>query len=315
MNINSRITMAIRNFFKKYGRIIIVVAIIWLIIFIINQYLKRIPKEISMINTYAPDTAIIDDGGNVPKKYVDTINQTVEKYFNYCNNKNYEQAYNMLTSQCKEYLYGNDLSIFKEYVDSIFTQTKIYNLQNYSNVDNVYVYDLIILDDIEATGTTEGYEPYKEKITLRKENNEFKISNQGYIESKTYNKYAEDENLKVTVKSKDVSYTREGYNVTLTNKTDKYIVIVDNTLSKEITLNLGDQKRGAVNFSNASLVLRPGETRKEVFIFDKFYDDQKDPTTICLEDVRILDEYKETNLDTAGTANRMYSYDISLTQK
>lgn len=312
MNLNGRITIAIRNFFKKYGRIILIVFVIWLIIFLINQYLKKFPKEASLINTYAPDSPIIDDGGSVPKKYVETINQTVETYFNYCNTKNYEQAYNMLTDQCKEYLYGNDISLFQEYVDSIFTQSKIYNLQNYSNIEDTYVYDLVILDDIESTGTTEGYEPYKEKIALRKEDNDFKISNQGFIESITYNKVAEDENLKVTVKSKDVSYTREGYNVTITNKTDKYIVLVDNTLNKEITLNLGDQKRGAVNYSNASLVLDPGETTKEVFIFDKFYDNQKDPIEISLEDVRILDEYTETNEDTAGTASRMYSYNIAL---
>ena len=312
MNLNGKITMAIRNFFKKYGRIILIVFVVWLIIFVINQYLKKHPKEISMINTYTPDYPIIDNGGGVPKKYVGTINQTVETYFNYCNSKNYEQAYNMLTDQCKEYLYGNDLSLFQEYVDSIFTQKKIYNLQNYSNIDDVYIYDLVILDNIEATGTTEGYEPYKEKIALIKENDEFKISNQGFIKSKTYNKVAEDENLKVTVISKDISYTREGYNVIITNKTDKYIVVVDNTIRKEITLNLGDQKRGTINYSNASLVLNPGETTNEVFIFDKFYDDQKDPTQICLENVRILEEYTENNQDTAGTANRMYSYNIAL---
>ena len=312
MNLNGKITIAIRRFFKKYGRIILIALVIWLIIFLINQYLKRLPKKNSMINTYNPDSPIIDDGGSVPTRYRENINQTVEEYFNYCNSKNYEQAYNILTDQCKEYLYDNELSLFQEYVDSIFTQNKIYNLQNYSNIDGIYVYDLIILDDIESTGTTEGYEPYKEKIALRKEGNEFKISNQGYIESKTYNKFAEDENLKVTIKSKDVSYRREGYNVTITNKTDKYLVLVDNTLNNEITLNLGDQKRGTVNYSNASLVLNPGETRNEVFIFDKFYDDQKDPTEICIEDVRILDEYEETNEDTAGIASRMYSYTIKL---
>ena len=312
MNLNGKITMAIRKFFKKYGRIILIAFVVWLIIFLINQYLKRRPQGNLMINTYTPDIPVIDYGGSVPRRYVEEINQTVEEYFNYCNSKNYEQAYNMLTDQCKEYLYGNDLALFQQYVDSIFTQKKIYNLQNYSNVDGTYIYDLVILDDIESTGTTEGYEPYKEKIALRIVDDDFKISNQGFIESRAYNRFAEDENLKVTVKSKDVSYTREGYNVTITNKTDKYIVLVDNTINKEITLNLGDQKRKTVNYSNAILMLNPGETRNEVFVFDKFYDDQKEPTEICLENVRILEEYTESMDDTAGMANRMYSYNISL---
>ena len=111
----------------------------------------------------------------------------------------------MLTEECKEYLYGG-LDLFKEYVDSIFTTTKIYNLQNYSNVDGIYIYDIVITDDIESTGTTGGYEPYKEKIAVRKENNIFKISNQGFIRTQEYNKVAEDDYLRVTVNSKDMSY-------------------------------------------------------------------------------------------------------------
>ena len=84
------------------------------------------------------------------------------------------------------------------------------------------------------------------------------------------------------------------------------------TLKNEITLNLGDQKRGASNFSNASLVLNPGQTRKEVFIFDKFYDDGKDPTEISLENVRIMETYSTTMENTYEDADRMYSFNIPL---
>ncbi len=312
MNFNARVTLAIKNFFKKYGRIILIVFIIWLIVFLINQFLKNRPKVQSMINTYTPDEPIIDDGGGVPELYKPNINSTVENYFNFCNNKNYEEAYNMLTDECKKYLYGNDITIFKEYVDTIYNGKKIYNLQNYSNVGETYIYDMVVLDDIEATGTTGGYEPYKEKIALHKEDKGFKISNQGYIESVDYNIVTEDENIKVSVNSKDVSYKKEGYNVTLTNKTDKYIVIVDNSINNEITLNLGDQKRKVTNYSNATLVLNPGETREEVFIFDKFYDDQKTPREISLENVRVLENYIIDMENTSASADKMYSYNIEL---
>ncbi len=312
MNFNSKVTIALRKFFKKYGRIILVVFVIWLIIFLINQYLKKMPKQSSMLNTYTPDSPIIEKGGSVPKRYIENINLTVEKYFNYCNDKNYEQAFNLLTDDCKSYVYDNDISIFQQYVDNIFNTKKIYNLQNYSNVDGTYIYDMMILDDIEATGTTGGYEPYKEKIALKRIDDGFKISNQGYIENKDCNVVSEDENIKITIKSKDISYRKEGYNVTLTNKTDRYIVILDNTIREEITLNLGDQKRKVTNYSNASLILNPGETKNEVFIFDKFYDDQKNPQEISLENVRILENYGIDVENTVDNANRMYSFNISL---
>lgn len=314
MNLNARITLAIRNFFRKYGRLIVIAFVIWLIIFIINQYLKNRPEETKIESAYKPDSPVIDDGGSVPKKYQDQVNSTIDTYFNYCNNKEYEKAYDMLTEDCKEYLYG-DLSLFTQYVDNIFTSKKIYNLQNYSNVDGVYIYDINILDDIESTGTTGGYDPYKEKIAIRLENNEFKISNQGFIETEEYNIVTEDDYIRVTVISKDVSYRREGYNVVIQNKTDKYIDIIDNSLSGEVTLNLGDQKRKVTNYSNAMLVLNPNSTTDAVFIFDKFYDDQKTPTQLSLENVRILDSYSIGMENTSEQAGRLYSYNIDLSKK
>ena len=59
MNNRAKIRIAIRNFFKSQGRIIFVIFIIWLIVFLINQYLKSIPKEIQMSNTYTPDSPIV----------------------------------------------------------------------------------------------------------------------------------------------------------------------------------------------------------------------------------------------------------------
>lgn len=313
MDLNARITLAIKNFFKKYGKIILIGFAIWLIIFIINQNLKKLPNEIQINTSYEPYTPVIDSGGNVPEKYQEKINTTIDNYFNYCNNKKYENAYNMLTEDCRNYLYG-DLSLFKEYVDNIFNTNKTYNIQNYSNVDGVYIYDINIIDDIESTGTTGKYEPYKEKIALRIENKEFKISNQGFIESKDYNIISEDDYIRVTVKSKDVSYRKEGYNLTIQNKTDKYIDIIDNSINAEVTLNLGDQKRTVTNYSNAMLVLNPNATTDVVFIFDKFYDDKKNPKQISLETIRILDNYTIGLENTSEQAERMYSYNINLTK-
>lgn len=312
MNLNSRISIGLRKFFKKYGKIIVIIFVIWLIIFAFNQFLKNRPKEISLINTYAPDKAVIDDGGDVPKRKREDVKNTINTFLDYCNDKQYGNAYDMLTEDAKLYLYDNDLLLFKEYVDKVFNTKKIYNYQNFSNFNDTYIYDLTVLDDIEATGTSTGYDPYVEKIAVRKVDDKYLISNQGFIETKDYNITAENDNIRVDVLSKDMSYAKEGYNVVLTNKTDKYIVILDNSLLNEITLNLGDQKRKITNYSNASIILNPGQTRTDVFIFDKFYDDNKDPSEISLENVRILDNYDFTMEETEDYAERMYSFNISL---
>ena len=75
----------------------------------------------------------------------------------------------MLSNEFKS-KYCNTLDGFKSYVDELFDEKKIYNIQNYSNVDNVYVYRIRLLEDILATGTTDGYEYKEEKIAIQKEN-------------------------------------------------------------------------------------------------------------------------------------------------
>lgn len=310
MNINSRITIAVNRLLKKHGLKIFIVFIIWLVLFMINQYLKSQPKEITSTNTYRPDKAIMDDNGNVPAKFRDDIKNTIDSYFQSCKTQDYENAFNLLTSDCKQFLYNNNIEIFQDYIKSIVDSKKTYYIQNYSNTDDVYIYDLHIIDDIEITGGTGGYDEHKEKIALKKENGEFKISNQGYIGKYALDISEEDENMKVKVFSKDISYQKEAYNISITNKTDKYILISDGTYTDSVTLNLGDQKRNATNTASTTFLVTPNTTRTFSFVFDKFADDNKKPTEINLNNVRIYELYT-TNL-TAQQAGKLYSFNIPL---
>lgn len=310
MNFNSRITIAISRFFRKHGTLILVIFVVWLALFLINQHLKRQPREIASTNTYTPDRAIMDENGNVPTKYRDEIKSVIQRYFDYCKSHDYTSAYNLLTTDCKEFLYNNNIAIFQDYISSIVDETKTYYIQNYSNADDVYIYDLHILDDIEITGGTGGYSEHKEKIAIKKENSEFKISNQGYIGKKSVEVSEEDENMKIRVVSKDISYQKEAYNLSITNKTDKFILISDGTYTDSVTLNLGDQKRNATNTASTTFLITPNTTKNLSFVFDKFADDEKKPTELNLNDVRIYDTYN-TSLS-AQDASKLYSINISL---
>lgn len=311
MNINSKITLKISRFIKKYGMIVIVVIFVWLLIFTLNQYLKRRnTTENKIEKTYNPDTPVMTmDSDSIPNKYKSTMRDTIDKYFNYCKSGDYENAFNMLTDECKDYLYENNVENFKKYYARFFdNDSKTYYIQNYSNFDGYYIYDLYILDDIEVTGATNGNGEKKEKITLTKVNNEFKISNNGYIGNKKIGVCAEDENMKVEVTSKDISYEREGYNITVTNKTDKYLLISDGSFKNEVTLNLGDQLRTATNTQATSFLVGPNSSQEFTFIFTKFADDGSIITELNLNDVRFYEKYN-TSL-TPEQANNLYSFNI-----
>lgn len=314
MEPGTRFLLALRNFWKKHWKAIIIVIVVWITLIIINAYLRNRPEETTTTNTYFPDLPVIDYGGTVPKSKQDEVNNTIDSFFNYCNKKEYQNAYNLLTEDCKQYIYRNSIEEFMQYVDSIYTSTKIYNLQNYSNVDDVYIYDINILDDIMSTGTTGGYQEYKEKIALIEINGEMKISNQGYIGKVTFNNITgEDGNIKIRVLNKNMSYAREEYEVEITNKTDGYVLIGNGNIANEVTLNLGDQSRPALGIINNNMLLAPGETTTYYLLFDKYYDDGKTPTEINFNLIRLYGNNQETAIEGLSTnANTTYSMNIHL---
>ena len=116
--------------------------------------------------------------------------------------------------------------------------------------------------------------------------------------------------MSVKVISKDISYQKEAYNLEVTNKTDKYILISDGTYRDAVTLNLGDQKRDATNTQNATFLISPNSTKSMTFIFEKFADDGKEPTEISFNDVRIYDQYN-TSLKPQNAEN-LFSFNIKL---
>ena len=311
MNFNAKVILSIRKFFRKHGKLLLIVFIVWLVIFLANTFLKLHPKKVNLSISYDPDTPIMDDNDTIPKKKISSVNNTIDKYFNYCNSKNYNEAFNMLTEECKYYLYDNNIATFQEYVDNIFTSNKIYNLQNYSNVNNIYIYNIKILDDITATGTSEDYEVYQDKLVIHDENNEYKISNQGYIGKKLINRETEEDNMKVKVIKKEISYYKEEYTLEIRNKTDSYIMLSDDLGGNQITLNLGTQKRAALNTSNANIIIVPGETKQFILLFDKYYDDGVEPKEINFNNVRLLNNISNESTN-ESEINKSYSMNIVL---
>lgn len=314
MNANAKFILWLRGFFKKYGKIILIVFLVWLVMFAVNIYLKKKPKKLEAKTSYNPDAPIINEEITVPKKTVEKVNNTVQEYFNYCNAKQYELAFNMLTEECKQYIYSNNVNNFKEYIDGIFKSKKIYNIQNYSNVGNKYIYDIKILDDIAATGTTNNYEVYKDKLVLHDTNDGLKISNQSYVGKQEIGKETEDDNMKVKVLKKEMSYAREEYTLQIRNKIDNYIMISDEMGAEQVTLNLGTQKRAALNITNANIVILPGETKIVTLLFNKYYDDGVVPQEINFNQVRLLSSF--SNQDSSGEISseilRTYSLNINL---
>ena len=310
-----KLRLKIRNFFKDNKKIIIIILIVWLIIFGINFLLSLRKEEIVLNTTYTPNISTLDASSSVPEEEHSLIIDMVDEYINYCNNKEYEKAYNMLSENCKNEAFNGDINKFTEYIQSIFTQKKRYSIQNYSNYNNTYLYHVKIFNDYLATGLTgEEYSYFDEKFAMVKEGDEIKLNVGDFIDKVDLKRVVEDDYSKIRILSKAVFYDHEEYLVKITNKTDYTMVISSVYEGDEVILDVGNDKRPMTN-SSLEIALAPGETREYQINFSKYNDEQQYAQALIFNKIRILKSYSGDEEDAEQEkkdAIKLYSLTIPL---
>ena len=307
--------LKVRDFFKRNKSKIIIVLIVWLAIFIINYILKNY-KGVEVPKTaYSPHTSVMNNS-TVPKKQQEPIEELIDEYIKYCNNKEYEKAYDMLSSECKRDIYPN-IEEFKEYINGVFNTKKIYSIQNYSNVDKTYVYQVNIFEDILATGLTgkEDLQVYSEKFVIKDDNGSLKLSIREYISTVENYQVYEDSYIKVEIQEMTQSYEHQVYKVKLTNRCENTIVLADKTEKYEIMLELNNENRSIQNIPDKGVYLNPYETKEIEFTFVKFFDEKEDAKSIIFNAVRVLKSYsrlESKRQEEMDNAVKLYSFKIGL---
>lgn len=308
--------LKIRNFFKKYKRVIFIVLIVWLVIIAINFFLGR-RSETPMLNTtYNPHEVVLTSDTEVPEKLQTPIEDTIDDYINKCNNKDYSGAFELLTTDCKTHVFGDSLDNFTTYASSVFPNKKRYSIQNYSNFGQAYIYNVKLIDDIIATGlTNQSYAYYEEKFAVKEEDGKIKLNVNDYMGFNDLKKVAEDDYLKIRVENKEEFYSFEIYSVKITNKTDKKIVIYDGIVGNELSLISGQDERNPINVKD-TITLEPGETRTFEITFNKYYDESTKASEIAFNKIRIMTEQytgtEETEEEELSKAERTYSITIPI---
>lgn len=307
--------LKIRDFYKRNKSKIVIVLLIWFIIIVINFILKNFKGPQVPQTSYKPHTAIMDNS-EVPKKDQEPIEKLIDEYINYGNNKEYEKAYNMLNTECREELYP-DIEDFKKYIDKVFDIKKTYTIQNYSNVDNTYVYEVNIFEDILATGLTgkDDLVIYSEKFVITKENNKLSLSIRNFVGNTQNHQIYEDDFIKVEITDVVQSYENQKYKVKLTNRTEHAIVLADKTEKYEIILELDSENRNIQNLKERGIYLNPYESKEVELEFVKFFDENENAKSIIFNAVRVLKSYSgldSKRQEEMDSAVRLYSFKVEL---
>lgn len=314
MNYWLDIRLKIRDFLRKHRKKIVIILIAWAVIIAVNYFLKNretieLPKT-----TYEPHSPIMDNTDSVPESYKQPINNLINDFFEYCNNREYENAYNLLSSEYKS-IYCPNIEDFKEYVNNNFESKKIYNIQNYSNLNKTYVYNVRILNDILASGTTDEYTYSEDKFVVKEEDGILKLALNGYCGTEDVNILAESDYLNIRILKKEVTYDQVTYTVEFKNKSQYFIVLEDGTEESEISLKVVDEKRKEQSADGSNLILLPKVTETRELTFTKFFYDGQTASSLDFDAIRVLPVYsgkKENAEKEKEKAIKLYSLSIKL---
>lgn len=283
------------HFLKKNSKVIFIVVCIWAVVFFVNLFLRnyKAPQEVQ--TTYEPHISVMDKTDSVPRKVSNQVEEMLEQYVGYLLEGNVEMAYQMLSDNCKQWSFENNIDVFTSYVLEKVGAAKRYTIQNYSNEGNTYIYQVKYMDDFLATGLTNTtYSFTEEKIVFqRQKDGSLEMAVGSFIDYEELHNVSENEYLKVELQAVQKYYSYEVYTVKITNRSDDTVVISDSQEEGEIFLTLAsNDTRKAVNM--ADLVLKPKESVTKQIQFQKFYDNQDAASSLTFGSVRVMEQYSGT---------------------
>lgn len=298
-------------FSNRYLILAIMAAIIFLLLLInaLNNMTKEndnnliTPEQSIVSNTtakqeiYTPEKTTIS-GSNVEAKKQEENKTIIDNFINYCNQKQIEQAYNLLTDDCKEEVFFSNIGNFSNnYVNKIFNSKKTYSMQSWVNRDTYTTYKVKIVDDMISSGKiTSKDNEIEDYYTVVQTGGEYKLNINNYIAKKEINKEKEFQQIKISVISKDTYKDYESYDVKIENLTQNTILLdsQESTDSMYI-LASNDSKYKAYSYEidKSRLIIEQGRSRTITIKFNKRYSNEAITRNIVFSDIiKNYDEYK-----------------------
>lgn len=298
----------LRYWNQNKRKIIITIAVIAFVIIIIHfaNYIIKNKKNSDetevVVTTESKPTQSAITGDNVSEDRTDKNMELINQFVDYCNNKEYENAYNLLTDDCKQE-YEEDVNTFaNNYCKTIFKQKNTYDIELWINENNMYTYKVIYYaDNLLATGGSSMSENVEEYITVIYKNNESKLNINGFITKQAVNKTESANDIEITINEKKIYKSYETYNITVKNNTSKKISLSVEQNNKDIyIIGKNEEKYNALLgelLPNQLSVWQKYEQNIDIK-FNKIYDPYRSSKTIQFDNI-ILDEnaYRENPND------------------
>lgn len=251
----------LRDIIKYVIIILSVIVGIWLVNYVVKMFNEN-NKDIVLSDS-------IRESGDVYDRDYDTIQNTrkdtdqfkeetniIKNFLDLCNESKVEDAYNLLTDECKEVFYP-DINIFKtQYIDKNFSGNKNYDYKVWTN--NTYLIE--IRDDIMATGIYSDSFYTEDYYTIIND----KININGYVKRIVKNKEYVKDKIELVIESIDLFMDYTVCNIKIVNSNSCNIIL--DTKEKKDGIVLVDDNDLQYNYlsqelSEGDLLINKNQTK------------------------------------------------------
>lgn len=206
--------------------ILIIIVFIFALIYTTNIILSQsetneINENTAIVNYTGPTESVVtgEEMTQDQTQMVPTLNQFID----YCNEQKIEEAYALLSDECKEELYPQLADFQESYYNQVFGgQKKNVNIENW--VGNIYRIE--INDDFLATGIYNKDNTIQDYITITIDGNgNNKLNINGYVGREEIDKTNNYENIEITALRSNSYMNYETYTFRIVNNSENEILL------------------------------------------------------------------------------------------
>lgn len=286
-----------------------VIALVFICIRIANQLVKQqneSKKNEIMQNSFSivkdvtkPDETIISDT-KLNEQQTEENSALIKQFVEYCNQKQIQKAYELISQDCKTELYSNEQHFANNYINQIFTNAKNYQLELWAEKNGCYTYKITYNEGnpLQTGGYTSNN--FIDYITIVKDGKNQKLNISNFVNKEQLNKSAESNNVKVQVNSRSIYIDYEIYNITVTNNTEKTILLNDGKSPENFCLlDKNDNQYYSLihEVAMSSLTINAKYTKTFKLKFNKMYYTNNQIKYMQLKDIYLDKEQYDINLN------------------
>lgn len=225
--------------------------VIWMYILIIGaciillQTLNGYAKIVNEKNKEKEDSFSTTSNNTIKQNYSITNDTTIDQsandilvgkidsFIKCCNNGFTEQAYSLLSDDCKNELYETKEIFEKKYYKNIFNKKRIYEAQLWITDSDRYTYRITFAEDMITTGNV-NYLEIEDYYTLVYENGTYKLNINKFIGTEEIEKETTKNEITFRVQKRKIYIDYEKYELNITNKTGKKIMLESREHSNKV---------------------------------------------------------------------------------